>query len=117
MNPFHAASADIRREGEELFAEVVRGSKTRPPAALAAELPNLLWTYSMGIVLYWIHDRSPRRGKTRHLIEHTVDLIAASIRLAANPLLRPFQTKVLALSRDVQVGNAVTAARAPSRPR
>ena len=104
MNPFHEASADIRREGEELFAEVVRGSKTKPPDALATELPNLLWTYSMGIVLYWIHDRSPRRGKTRHLIEHSVELIATSIKLAANPLLRPFQKKVLELVRDLQFG-------------
>ena len=102
MNPFHEASADIRREGEELFAEVVRGSKTKPPDALAAELPNLLWTYSMGIVLYWIHDRSPQRAKTRQLIEHSVELIASSIKLAANPLLRPFQRKVLELVRNLQ---------------
>ena len=104
LNPFHAASADIRREGEQLFAEVLRGSRTSAPKALAGELPNLMWTYSMGIVLYWIHDRSPGRARTRALIERSVNLVAASIKLAANPLLRPFQGKVLALVRELQAG-------------
>ena len=25
----------------------------------ASPLPELLWLYSMGIVLYWVHDTSP----------------------------------------------------------
>jgi len=102
LNPFHPAGADIRREGEELFAEVVRGSRTKVPKDLAAALPNLLWTYSMGMVLYWIHDRSPDRERTRAFVERTVDLVAASVKLAANPLLRPFQRRVLDLVRDLQ---------------
>lgn len=97
LNPFHGASAAIRREGEELFAAVLRGSREKVPKDLAAELPALLWTYSMGIVLYWIHDDSPDRAKTRALIERTADIAATAIKLAGNPLLRPFRRKVLQL--------------------
>ncbi len=102
LNPFHPAGADIAKEGEALFAQALAGSSTRLPKDLAAELPNLLWTYSMGVVLYWIHDRSPQRDKTRRLIERTVDLVTTAIKLAANPLLRPFRRKVLELVRDLR---------------
>lgn len=102
MNPFHAASAGIRREGEQLFAEVLRG--TSLPKDLAAELPALLWTYSMGMVLYWIHDDSKGSERTRRLIEHSVELVAACIQLAANPLLRPLKKRTLAMLKDLQFG-------------
>ena len=104
LNPFHPAGEDIRLEGEALFAEVLSGSSTKIPSAMQKELPNLLWTYSMGIVLYWIHDNSTGRNKTRHLIERTVDLCATAIKLSSNPLLRPLQRKVLQLLKDLQFG-------------
>jgi hypothetical protein len=104
LNPFHPAGADIAREGEALFAEALAGSSTKVGDELAAELPNLLWTYSMGIVLYWIHDRSPGRRQTARLIERTVDLITTAVKLAANPLLRPFRRRVLELVRGLRVG-------------
>lgn len=97
LNPFHPAGAAVRREGEALFAEVLRDCKPKPPKDLAAELPRLLWTYCMGIVLYWIHDDSPDRQRTRALVDRTVEMIATSIRLAGNPLLRPFRRQVLEL--------------------
>jgi hypothetical protein len=102
LNPFHPASADIAREGEGLFAEALAGASTKVPADLAAELPGLLWTYSMGIVLYWIHDRSPGRKKTHALVERTVEMVASAIKLASNPLLRPFRRKVVDLVRDLR---------------
>lgn len=99
LNPFHEESAGIRREGEALFAEVLRGVKL--PKDLAAELPALLWTYSMGIVLYWIHDDSPGHERTRRLIEHSVEIVVTCIKLAANPLLRPLKKRTLAMLRDL----------------
>src|SRR5262245_41916227 len=102
LNPFHPAGADTRAEGEALFAEVLRGSTTKVQKDLAAELPRLLWTYSMGMVLYWIHDRSPQREGTRAFVGRTVDLIATSIKLASNPLLRPLRTKVIDLLHALQ---------------
>ena len=104
LNPFHPAGDDIRQAGVALFAEVVDGSTAKPPKAFASELPQLLWTYMMGTILYWIHDQSDDRARTRALIERTVELIATAVKLTGNPLLRPFQRKVLALVRDLQFG-------------
>lgn len=104
LSPFHPESATIRREGEQVFAEVLRG--TRLPKDLAKELPALLWTYSMGIVLYWIHDDSPDSARTAKLIEHSVELVVGCIQLAANPLLRPLRRRTLQLLKDLDFGAA-----------
>ncbi len=104
LNPFHAEGAGVRREGEQLFADVLSGSKQRIPRDLAVELPNLLWTFSMGMVLFWIHDDSPRHDRTRRFVERSVELITTSIRLASNPLLRPLRRQALALIADLRPG-------------
>lgn len=102
LNPFHEAARCTREEGTALFARVLEGTRSRVPKDLAAELPELLWTYSMGIILYWIHDPSEGRQRTRALIDHSVDLVVGCIRLAGNPLMRPLRRKVLAMLREMQ---------------
>jgi AcrR family transcriptional regulator len=106
LNPFSDASRPVRAEATALFAEVVRGAKERVPADLEAELPNLLWTYHMGIVLFWIHDSSPGRRRTRKLIGGTVDLVVRLISLAGLPLMGPVRRSVLRLLADVEADDA-----------
>jgi len=38
---------------------VVDGARTKIDRELRADLPELLWLYQMGIVLFRVHDRSP----------------------------------------------------------
>ena len=97
LNPFSEQSGPVRDESTALFREVVEGSTTRVPDDLRAELPRLLWLYHMGVILHWIHDRSPGRARTRRLVDRSVDLVAKLIALGANPLLRPVRRSVLAL--------------------
>ncbi len=99
LNPFSEESLETRRQSTEIFAQVVEGARLRIaiPKDLYAELPDLLWVYSMGIVLFWIHDNSPNRIRTHRLIEHTVDIVAKLITIATVPLLRPLTKKTLAL--------------------
>ncbi len=104
LNPFHPAAAPVRQEGEAMFAEALAGADVRVPKGLRAELPTLLWTWSMGLVLYWIHDRSPERAQTRKLAQHSLGLVVQCIRLASNPLLRPLRKRVLAMLRDLALG-------------
>src|SRR5262245_54620954 len=102
LSPFSPESNPIRQQSTALFAEVVEGSDVRVPPDLAAELPNLLWLYMMGVILFWIHDFSPGRARTRRLVEHTVDLVARTIGLGSNPLLRPLRTRTLRLLADLR---------------
>jgi hypothetical protein len=57
----------------------------------------------MSMVLYWIHDDSPGRQRTRRFIDHTVDVVVRCIALASNPFLRPLRKRVLAMLDDLQL--------------
>ncbi len=103
LNPFSEESLPVREQATELFAEVVRGAEDRKlPKDLKAELPELLWTYHMGIVLFWIHDRSPGRARTWRLMERTVDLVARLIALSTLPLMGPIRKMVLSLLAELR---------------
>ena len=95
LNPFGHDAAPVRRDSIQLFEMLVSDAKRRLPADLKAELPYLLWLYHMGIILFWIHDQSPKRRRTYHVIDRTVDLIDRLITLASNPLMRPLRKKSL----------------------
>lgn len=103
LNPFSTESLPARREATELFAQVVRGAEDRKlPRDLEAELPDLLWMYHMGVVLFWIHDRSAGRVRTWRLMERTVDLVARLIALSTLPLMGPIRKSVLHLLADLR---------------
>ncbi len=102
LNPFSEASLPTRRESTTLFAQVIEGTKLRVTKDLWAELPNLLWIYHMGVVLFWIHDRSEGRRRTTMLVERTVPLIAQVVRLGSLPLLRSMTRRATAFLAELR---------------
>ena len=81
---------------------MITGADTRLSADLTAELPNLLWVYHMGIILYWIHDSSPGCAKSYHLMERSVKLVLRLVSVFQFPLLRPFTKELLALAAELR---------------
>lgn len=102
LNPFAHESEQVRRDSIKLFEDLVADTKARIPPDLRAELPYLLWLYHMGIILFWIHDSSPKRARTLRLIDRTVDLIDKLVSLASNPLMRPVRRKALDLVKELR---------------
>jgi AcrR family transcriptional regulator len=102
LNPFADESDPTRRASIELFARVVEESKARIPKDLRAELPYLLWVYHMGVILFWIHDQSPKHRRTYRLVDHTVDLLDKLIHLASNPFMRPLRKQALRLVDELR---------------
>src|SRR5262245_14523971 len=102
LNPFSDESLPTRRESTELFAEIVSGSNLRLSKEMAAELPNLLWIWHMGIVLFWLHDRSDRRARTRRLVETTAPLLERLVTLGSLPLLRGLAKDGLKLAKELR---------------
>jgi AcrR family transcriptional regulator len=102
LNPFGRDASPVRRDSIQVFETLVMGAKTKLPADLKAELPYLLWLYHMGIILFWIHDMSPDRKRTHHVINRTVDLIDRLVTLASNPLLRPLRKKSLQFVAEIR---------------
>ncbi|HEY6806577.1 MAG TPA: TetR family transcriptional regulator [Pyrinomonadaceae bacterium] len=104
LNPFSDESDPVRKESIELFAQVLDGSKVRIAKDLREELPYLLWVYHMGIVLFWIHDKSPNHKRTYKLVDHTVDLLDKLISLASYPFMRPLRKQALRLLDEIRDG-------------
>jgi AcrR family transcriptional regulator len=89
LSPFGKATAPIRDRDIAFFARAVAESKPRLPPSILPYLPRLLWLYQMGIMLYWIYDRSPRQARTEILFEKTLRMLTLALKLAGLPLLRP----------------------------
>lgn len=110
LNPFSAESLPVRRQATEIFAEVVTGADTRLTPELAAELPNVLWLYQAGVILYWIHDSSPGCARSYRVMERSVKLVLRLISLFQFPLLRPFLKELLTMVADLRSEPVPTAA-------
>jgi hypothetical protein len=72
------------------------------PKALRAELPELLWLYFMGVVLYWVHDSSQGAARTRLLADRTAPLVVRAIGLARLPVFRATLVDLMALIEDLK---------------
>jgi AcrR family transcriptional regulator len=102
LSPFSAESAPARRASIALFRDVVEGSTARVPAELRDDLPEMLWLAYMGVILYWVHDRSPGQAKTRVLIDRAVPLIDRALSLARLRVVRPAVREALDLVRALR---------------
>ncbi|SIN36990.1 TetR family transcriptional regulator [Micromonospora cremea] len=102
LSPFSAESSGARQAAIDLFAEVLTGSTAKVDAELRPQLPELLWLAYMGVVLYWVHDRSSGQIKTRQLIDGAVPLIDRLVALSRLRVLRPVTRQVLDLIRTLR---------------
>lgn len=102
LNPFGAESDPVRQQSIQLFEKIVAGTQARIPEDLRAELPYLLWVYHMGIILFWIHDASPKQRRTYQMIDHTVDLLDKLIHVASNPFMRPLRKQALRMVDEIR---------------
>jgi AcrR family transcriptional regulator len=111
LNPFSPESLPVRQRAMQVMSRVVEGSSFRPSKDLAPEIANLLWTFQMGITLFWIFDRSKDRRRTRELIDTTVPIVSRILTIGALPILRPMTRKGIAFLRTLREDQEVEAAR------
>lgn len=81
---FSKETAKTREGSVALYEEALR------PAALPDEPRRVaalaLWAAHLGIVLYFLHDDSPRQARTRRLAEDVVNLVASAMPFVATPM-------------------------------
>jgi len=85
-----------------VYAEVIGGARGRIPARVRGRLPELLWLYSMGIVLFWEHDTSPGCARTYRLIDSTAPIAARLIGLAWIPGVRSVLRQLMSAADEVR---------------
>lgn len=94
LSPFSTQTSAIREKDMRFFERALEGSRVRVPEDLRPYLPRLLWMYQMGIILFWIYDRSALQARTRALIEKSLHVVVGLIKLSSLPLTKPLRRLV-----------------------
>ncbi|MFJ8694418.1 TetR/AcrR family transcriptional regulator [Streptomyces roseolilacinus] len=89
LSPFSPESIEARRAAISIHERVLDGSDTKTAPELAGQLPPMLWLMHMGLVLFWVYDRSEGAERSRRLVERTAPLVARAIALSRFRVLRP----------------------------
>lgn len=101
LSPFSARTREIRERDIASFARALEAGGVRAPRDLEPHLPRILWMYQMGLILFWIYDRSPAGRRTHLLIRKSAAIVERLIKLAAFPLMRPVRRMVVDLVHTV----------------
>jgi AcrR family transcriptional regulator len=120
LSPFSPESSAARTAAIELWGEVLKGSDARLPKRLEDDLPELLWLYFMGVVLFWVYDPTPGGSATRNVVARTAPLVVRAIGLTRLPVVRGMVDDLVALIGEVRrvfVAPAVEPAVEPPRRR
>ncbi len=109
LSPFSKESEHARQAAISVHREVLAGTKTKVPAELVDVLPELMWLSQMGLVLYWVFDRSPDRERSYRLAGRGAKLTTRGVALARFRVLRPLVHEVHELFTDFLPGMAQAA--------
>jgi AcrR family transcriptional regulator len=101
LSPFSEETRGIRERAVEHLRVAVEGGDVKVSADLKPHLPYLLWLYQMGLILFWLYDRSPRQARTRKLMDKSLGLIVGLLRISSLPLMRPLRRMLLELVETV----------------
>lgn len=103
LSPFSKESSPTREAVIEIFNQVIEGAEGfKVPAEIRKQLPELLWMFHMGVVLYWVHDQSPKQVNTLKLIKRTAPLVARLIGLTRLPILKTSARELIELIEELK---------------
>lgn len=109
LSPFSSDSVAAREAAISIHARCLSGSGTKVDRGLADVLPQLLWLNQMGLVLYWVYDRTDDAERSRRLVERTAPIVARAIALSRFRVLRPLVRQVHEVLEEFLPGAAVRA--------
>jgi AcrR family transcriptional regulator len=89
LSPFSEETRAIREQDVSFFVRAAGESGVKVPSNIKPYLPRLLWMYQMGLILFWVYDRSEGQQRTMILYDKTLKMLLVTLKLAGMPLLRP----------------------------
>ncbi|MGW7525456.1 TetR family transcriptional regulator [Streptomyces sp. NPDC054783] len=104
LSPFSPESEHAREQAIAVHREVLAGSRSKVPAELRDVLPELMWLAQMGLVLYWVFDRTEGRERSYRLARRGARLTARGVALARFRVLRPLVLEIHELFTDFLPG-------------
>jgi len=106
LSPFSEQSRAIRESDMGYFERALAVSRSRLPDDLQPYLPRLLWMYQMGLILFWIYDRSEGQRRTHALLDKSLRVVVRLLKLSGLPLMQPLRRMVIDLT-DTAMGESV----------
>ncbi|MER7818175.1 TetR family transcriptional regulator [Streptomyces sp. NPDC096153] len=100
LSPFSPESEGPREAAIDVHRRVLSGASVKVDPELADALPRLLWLQQMGLVLFWVYDRSDGCANSRRLVERLSPVTARAISLSRFRILRPLVQETHELLRD-----------------
>jgi AcrR family transcriptional regulator len=102
LSPFSTQSSPAREAAIAIFRDVIEGAPVKVDPELRRDLPELLWLGWMGVILFWVYDKSPEQRKTRQLIDGVVPLVDRVVSLSRLRVFRPVLRQVLGLISTIR---------------
>lgn len=102
LSPFSKESGPARDAAIGRWRAVVDGADADLPERVASELPEALWLYQMGLIMFWVHDRSADQVATKMLTARTVPIVVKALRLVDVPQLTELIDDLIALMNDAR---------------
>ncbi|MGP3983882.1 TetR family transcriptional regulator [Streptomyces sp. KR80] len=102
LSPFSEESHPARSLSVALHRDVLMESDLAPKIddELAELLPDILWLHQMGIVLYWVFDRTPGCERTHQFVQRCTPMVARLVGLSRYRVFRPIVRDAKQLIRD-----------------
>ena len=103
---FAERTAFSRVRVQAVFRDAVLGAKDAPAPAIVESLGRLLYLLHLGVILWWLLDRSPSQRATRALVgllERVMPSAALALKL---PIVRGFVTSADTLFAEGLLGSA-----------
>ncbi|ORT59821.1 TetR family transcriptional regulator [Streptomyces sp. CB03238] len=113
LSPFSAESVAAREAAISIHERLLSGSDTKTAPELAGLLPQLMWLMQMGLVLFWVYDRTEGTERSRRLVERTAPIAARAIALSRFRVLRPLVRQVHEVLEEFMPGAVATKKTSP----
>jgi len=101
---FAQTTAFSRMRVQSVFRDAVVGATDAPSPALAEPLGRLLYLLHLGVILWWLLDRSPRQRATTALIALLEKMLPSADLALKLPPMRGFVTQADALFVEGLIG-------------
>lgn len=102
LSPFSVESKELRDQAIDQFREMIETAKDKFHPEVKELVPKYLWLFEMGVILFWIHDRSKESANTFRLIDKTVPMLVGMNDMLNSTMGGFLRKRVINLLKDFE---------------
>lgn len=103
LSPFSPDTRDIRLEAIRMIEDVITDSNIQVAKEIKPHLARALWLYQMGLIFYWIHDKSPDQTMTFKCKDLSLDILIMVMQMSSLPLMGQLNKSIVQLIKNFEL--------------